>query len=59
MLADGWLWVSTLRMTFAVRVQEGVVRETAPIARKFIGQPAENLRRWLMKQPGFRWERLP
>lgn len=49
---DGWFWVSTRRMTFAVHVRDGLIRETAPIARRFLGQRPENLGAWLRKQGG-------
>lgn len=45
-------------MTFAVYVSDGLVRDTAPIARKFIGKRPETLGRWLRSQGGFRVERL-
>jgi hypothetical protein len=57
-MKDGWFWLSTSRMTFVVLVRDGLVHETAPIARRFIGQPPENLGRWLRKQGGFRARRL-
>lgn len=52
-------WCSTVKMTFWARVDaRGVVVDSAPIARKFIGQPFENLRGWLARQGGLRIERL-
>lgn len=54
----GWFWVSTHRMTFAVFVSDGLIRDAAPIARKFLGQRPENLGEWLRKQGGFRAARL-
>lgn len=48
-----FLWMSTERMTVQVRVEDGVVVSTPPIVRKFVGQPIENLQRWLSKQPGY------
>lgn len=55
----GWWWVSSERMTFAVKVDGyGIVTEAAPIARKFIGQPAANLGAWMRRQGGFLCERL-
>ena len=55
---NGWWWVSTRRMTFGVLVVDGVVRDSAPIGRRFIGQPATNLGEWLRGQGGFRAERI-
>lgn len=53
MSADGWYWLTTERMTVAVRVIDTRVVEAPPIVRKFVGQPALNLIRWLAHQPGF------
>jgi hypothetical protein len=53
---DGWWWLSTKRMTFAVLILDDVIVETAPIARKFVGQPPAALSRWLQKQ-GRIWAR--
>lgn len=55
-----WYWLSTTKMTVGVRIDsDGVIRETPPVVRKFIGQPLANLRRWMSKQPGFRIAWLP
>lgn len=49
-------WLSSKRMTIGVVTdQQGVIVETAPIARKFVGQRLSNLVRWMKKQGGFRW----
>jgi hypothetical protein len=53
-----WWWLYTERMTVVVRVDNGLVVEAPPIVRKFIGQPQENLLRWLSFQPGFRLVQL-
>lgn len=53
MSADGWYWLTTERMTVAVLVRDTVVVTAPPIVRKFVGQPALNLIRWLARQPGF------
>jgi hypothetical protein len=46
-------------MTVCVDVDaRGIVIAAPPIARKFIGQPARNLGRWLRRQPGFRCQKL-
>ena len=42
-------------MTVGVYVVDGIVQDGAPIVRKFIGQPAKNLERWMSKQGEFRW----
>lgn len=56
--ATSW-WLSTERMTVCVDVDgRGIIVAAPPIARKFIGQPATNLGRWLRKQPGFRCQKL-
>ena len=55
---DGWFWLSTNKMTFAVYVSDGLIREIAPIARKFIGARPEVLGNWLRQQGGFRARRL-
>lgn len=52
MPTDGDWWLSTVRMTFWAKVEGGRIVQSAPIARKFIGQPAANLIRWLEKQGG-------
>jgi len=52
-----WVWFSTTRMTVGVEVdQDGVVVSTPPIVRRFKGQRAIQLERWLRRQPGFRME---
>lgn len=56
MITDWWL--STVKMTFWCRVTNNIVTDTAPIARKFIGQPYSNLAKWLAKQGGFMWEQI-
>lgn len=48
-------WLSSERMTILAVVENGILIETAPIARKFIGQPPERLGEWLRAQGGFRW----
>ena len=52
-------WLSSERMTFSVVVDYNyIIIESAPIARKFKGQSLFNLVRWMMKQGGFRMERM-
>lgn len=54
---ESW-WVSNRVMTFGVTVENGIIIETAPIARKFIGQPFDNLERWMMRLSHYRKEKL-
>ncbi len=46
-------WFSSERMTVWVREEYGIIKDTAPIARKFIGQPLGNLERWMARQDNF------
>lgn len=56
--ATSW-WLSTERMTICVDVDSrGLIVAAPPIARKFIGQPSANLGNWLLRQPGFRCQKL-
>lgn len=41
-------------MTVFVEIKKGRVTDTAPITRRFIGQPIRNLREWLKRQGGYR-----
>jgi hypothetical protein len=50
-----WYWLSSNKMTISADVEKGVIIETAPVARKFVGQPIQNLIRWMRKQGGFRF----
>ena len=43
-------------MTIRVKIENCVATEIAPIARKFIGQPARQLLKWLEKQGEVRKE---
>lgn len=45
-------------MTFAVRINNDLVVEGAPIIRRFIGQPAKNLGTWVRKQGDVQFTRL-
>lgn len=51
-------WLSTVKMTFWCEITNGRITDTAPIARKFIGQPYGNLVRWLADQGGFMCEQI-
>lgn len=48
-----WWWLSTLRMTVIVRVEDGKIAEAPPIVRKFLGQSLNNLVVWMRHQPEF------
>ncbi len=40
-------WLSCQKFTVLVRVDDTqIIRYTAPISRKFVGQPFDNLKRW-------------
>ncbi len=45
----GHFQLSNERMTFRVHARNGIVLDTAPIARRFIGQPLDNLASWMRK----------
>jgi hypothetical protein len=52
-------WFSTASMTVGVETDEhDAVVITPPILRTFIGQPIDNVRRWLSGQAEFREEKL-
>jgi hypothetical protein len=46
-------WLSSLKMTVGATTVAGVITETAPITRKFVGQPLENLVVWMRRQGGY------
>jgi len=54
-------WVSSRRMTVQVESNRttGVIVKTAPVVRKFAGQPIHNLFKWMRQQGGFQKVRLP
>lgn len=45
-------------MTVWVAVERGVIAETAPVVRMFVGQPLANLERWMRRQGGFEKSKL-
>lgn len=49
---DRYFWYSTEKMTILVTVNNKIVTDAPPIAKKFINQPQSNLERWLNKQGG-------
>lgn len=53
-------YLSSPRMTiYVVTDLKGVIMQAAPIARRFVGQPLSNLRRWMKSHgSGYREERL-
>lgn len=52
-------WYSSKRMTVCVVTDaDGIILETASITRKFVGQHANALARWMKKQGGFKWRKL-
>lgn len=54
-----WYWLSNERMTVLVKVDEDdKIRTFPPIARRFVGQPLENLALWMNEVEGFRIEDL-
>lgn len=46
---------SSRKMTVWVQCDkpDGVITDGAPVIMKFVGQPLDNLRRWMKKQAGF------
>jgi hypothetical protein len=54
----GTYWISSVKMTFSVEVEDNVITDAAPIAKRFVGQPFENLYRWMNAQGGLRLERI-
>lgn len=51
-----WLWLSSSKMTVAIAVDlsSKLITDGPPIVRKFLGQPASNLIRWMSKQTGYK-----
>jgi hypothetical protein len=47
-------WLSTLKMTvYCETDNNGIIIESAPIIKKFIGKPLNNLELWMKKQGEF------
>lgn len=46
--------LSSEAMTVGVTTKDGKIIETPPIAKKFIGQPLNNILDWMTKQGGLR-----
>ena len=51
-------WYSSRVITVLVIEEHGIIKRTAPVTGKFIGQPIINLERWMTKQGKFRKEIL-
>ncbi len=52
-------WASCVKFTVLVVVDErGYIIDTAPITRRFIGQPFTNLKRWMIGLYGARFEEI-
>lgn len=45
---ENW-WLSNKKMTIGVKVDKGRIVDAAPIVRKFIGQPFQNLKTWMYR----------
>lgn len=39
-------WISSIRATFCIETQNGIIVKAAPIARRFIGQHIKRLLKW-------------
>lgn len=53
-----WWRISGPHLTCAVKVENGIVVEGAPIIKRFIGQPSRNLGRWMRSYGDFTFERI-
>jgi hypothetical protein len=54
---DRFIWVSCAKFTVGVVTgDDGRIRDSAPMVRKFIGQPLGNLLRWAKGFGRLRWE---
>jgi hypothetical protein len=51
-------WVSSKKMTVWARTRKKIITDTAPLTRKFIGQPFDNLKQWLRSQGDLKVEKL-
>lgn len=51
-------WVSCHKMTILAVSEDARIVDTAPIAKKFVGQPLRNLKAWMEKFGGFKVERI-
>ena len=54
-----WWWLSSKVMTVGVATDDAlIVRDSAPVVRRFIGQPIKRLADWMRRQGGFRAARI-
>jgi hypothetical protein len=51
-------WLSCRKFTVWVLTDGGIIQDSAPIVKKFRGQPLDNLKRWASKFGDFRMEQL-
>lgn len=52
-------WLSCNKFTVLVVVDDNhIITEAAPIVRRFVGQPARNLKTWMEKLGGYRSYKL-
>jgi len=51
-------WFSSVKMTVFANETDGVITDTSPITRRFIGQHIKRLVDWMKKQGDFKYERL-
>lgn len=51
-------WVSCSRMTVWVMNRDGYIMDTAPVTKRFIGQPFSNLLRWFERIGGLEYRRI-
>lgn len=54
------VWVSCYKFTVFVAVDKATdkITDTAPIVKRFIGQPFSNLERWMKTLGGYEWADL-
>jgi len=55
---ETFTWLSTERMTVGVSCTDGIITNTPPIVRKFVGQSIKNLINWMSRQPGFKMQKI-
>lgn len=51
-MSERWWYVSTSRFTAACKSEDGIITDSAPILRRFVGQPVRNLERWILNRLG-------
>ncbi len=55
---SGLLWVSCPKFTVKLIIKNGMIVDTAPVVKRFIGQPYMNLINWFRRFGKVRVERL-